>query len=90
VDQKIRHETLALNFTKILTENADRSHVSFTTVTIKLKARMPVVTAFFGYCNYRTRGPNAGSSCVSSTAATIELELEFPTESDSENILKIG
>jgi len=47
VGQKTRHQTLALNFTKILIENAGRSHVSFTTVTMKVKARMPVATAFF-------------------------------------------
>jgi len=66
VGQKTRHQTLALNLTKILIENAGRSHVSFPAVTMEVKARMPVVTAFF------------------SAAATIELKLEFPTESNSD------
>jgi len=66
VGQKTRHQTPALNFTKILIENAGRSHVSFTAVTMEVKARMHVATAFF------------------SAALTIELKLEFPTESNSE------
>jgi len=43
---------------------------------------MSVVTAFFGYCNYRTRDPNAGSGHISSTTATITrlLQLQLPLE----------